>query len=126
MRYLQGRKQCGAHLHIRGKTFLDTKMQTSFSFGNKVYMRVLGVVTDKTSLHHGLAHLFLLFSFPSVWMAQDEFNRILNRRPKRHAAWMCLLYEGLGALEEVRIEISKKRNDVFVGRKRRNGLVDVI
>ncbi len=59
---------------------IDTEVKTRLAFCNEVDSLVAFVVIgNQPRINSGPAQFLLLYSFPAIRMAQNEFDMILNR-----------------------------------------------
>jgi hypothetical protein len=81
------------------------------------------IVRDKASENRGLSHLTLLKAFPTVRVAQDEYNAVFNRFPEVSTARMRGLDVSSCALVQISQEVGESLNRRDIGRKWKNVLI---
>lgn len=87
---------------ISGKSALDARVKTRFTLRDKPDPRTSLVgVRNQAAVDGRTTHLGLLCAFPTVWMAQDQLERVFDGLPQGFAVCVGVDDEAARADEQI-------------------------
>ncbi len=73
------------------KSMVYREVKTSFSFCDEMNALLTGgFIGNQSGQHSGSSHVSLVATFPAIWMAENEFDAILDGTPKGSRARLRL------------------------------------